>query len=240
MGSYEIYHHVNCNLFDFCGSPLHVSPEVETKYINSLDYTLSIYKGSIYSLVNQCIQNYQCCVPIWKCLLKYLPSTEVNSLCNILCHYYACRRDTYKPEFPMDDVFDLFIKKGADIDFIFYDQTYLSYLVKTNNVSLVKRCVEQYGANPRLSHLLIHACNFLTECQYKLVEQINSRPNSSVSIREDVRSMTTPYENHDVYSYLLQLRLNIDERDKDGRTPIIAACSEGSVPKIQLLLVRGS
>ena len=219
-------------LFDFCGSS---PPE---QYINSLDIALSGYKGSIYSLVNHCIQNYQCCVPIWKCLLKYLPSAEVNGLCNLLCQYYASRRDTYKEEFPMEDIFDLFIKKGAYINFIFYDQTYLSYLVKTNNVSLVKKCVEQYGANPHLSHLLIHACNFLTECQYIFVKQMKHRLISSEWIRKDVIDMTTPYVNHDVYSYLLQLHLNVNERDKHGMTPIISACSEGSVSKIKLLLAH--
>jgi hypothetical protein len=226
-------------LFDFCGSPIptHISLE---QYIKSLDVALSGYKGSIYSLVNHCIQNYQCCVPIWKCLLKYLPSAEVNGLCNLLCQYYACRRDTYKEEFPMEDIFDLFIKKGADINFIFFEQTYLSYLVKTNNVSLVKKCVEQYGANPHLSHLLIHACNVLTESQYHFIEdQKGGKPRYRITFPEKLSNMTTSYANLDVFSYLVNdLQLDVNEKDKNGLTPFIAVCSEGSIAKVQMILAR--
>jgi len=139
----------------------------------------------------------------------------------------------------MDDIFDLFIQNGANCNAIFYNKTFLSYLVVTNNVRLVKKCVEEYGANPRLGNLLIHACNVLTESDYFFIKDQTSEKPKYGSTLANIPKMTTPYSNLDVFSYLVNdLQLDVNEKDKNGLTPLIAVCSEGSIAKVQMILAR--
>ena len=227
-------------LFDFCGAQHHFSSEKEKRSINSFDYLLSLNKTNIFDLIDQCISNYQCCAPIWNSLLQKFDNNkfqiELNGHFHKLCRYYAIRTPEYKPDFPIDQILDLFIKKGVNVNYTFYGESCLSFLVKTNNLSLVKKLVEQYGANPRKSNLLIHACNALNESQYHFIEENKS---TTGSLMDDIVRISTPYDNRDVFSYLVnELGLDVDEKNKDGMTPFIAACSEGSIPKVKLILAR--
>ena len=229
-------------LFDFCGAQHHFSKEKEKRSIQSFDYLLSLEKTSTYDLFKQCIHNYQCCVPIWNSLLQHChKKPELNSHFHELCRYYALRTPKYKPEFPIETILDLFIKKGVYVNYTIYGESCLSFLVKSNNLSLVKKFVEQYGAKPHTTNLLIQACNALNERQYHLIkEQKTTTRRITIEEMDDIIvRIKTPYDNVDVFSYLVNdLQLDVDEKNKGGMTPLIAACSEGSIPKVRLLLAR--
>ena len=227
-------------LFDFCGAQHHFSKEKEKRSIQSFDYLLSLEKTSTYDLFKQCIHNYQCCVPIWNSLLQHChKKPELNAHFHELCRYYAIRTPEYKPEFPIETILDLFIKKGVYVNYTIYGVSCLSFLVKTNNLPLVKKFVEQYGANPHSTNLLIQACNALNESQYDFIQEQKTTARLSTILEDDIVRILKPYDNVYVFSYLVNdIQLDVNEKNSDGMTPLIAACSEGSIPKVRLLLAR--
>lgn len=98
---------------------------------------------------------------------------------------------------------------GCSLDQLVGEKTPLSYLVERDNrFPLLTWCITDKGANPHLGHLLVYASQFYGA------------------------------ENSHVFSYLLSLGLNIEDRLENGMTPFLAACESYDFLKITQLLEK--
>jgi hypothetical protein len=126
-------------------------------------------------------------------------------------------------------------------------KTALSFMVTADfNLSVLKWCIQTMGANPRQGHLLHHACNSISKHAHEsrvqaeqwYAEMLNGT-NTPMAEPEEL-SDCKPYENTQVYRYLLSLGLDLEECiTETGLTPLLSVCSEGNSDKVRAFLQVG-
>lgn len=128
---------------------------------------------------------------------------------------------------------------GCDLNKVVNGCTALSFLVKTNEVDTIKWCIA-HGAAPQLGHLLVHVFNHVDESQSVMNEWLMDDFAERLAELGGGHCIPyLPYSNKPMLEFVLTLNLDVNEPDQNGVTPLIAACSEGIIDKIALLLRHG-
>jgi hypothetical protein len=126
-------------------------------------------------------------------------------------------------------------------------KTALSFMVTTDfNRATVKWCIETLGVDIRKGRLLHYSCNFISKKAHEArleAGQIYSDMLNGFDTpmaEPDEISSSKPYENINMYRYLLSLGLDLEECiEETGLTPLLAVCSEGNEEKVQAFLQVG-
>lgn len=122
-------------------------------------------------------------------------------------------------------------------------KTALSFLVKSCDDTLIKWCVSK-GANPQKGHLLVYASKLLTKSQYDERTEIEKNHRylamNGMTPLADPDMVHPPYNNQRTFTYLVSIGAPVDDVDPiTGMTPLIGACCEDNLSKVQLLLQHG-
>jgi hypothetical protein len=103
---------------------------------------------------------------------------------------------------------------------------------------LLSWCVNEKGANPHCGHLLVYASNGITKKQHmERVDAWKERLEEQPMVERERKYK--PYKNNLMFTYLLELELDVEDCINSGMTPFLAACSEGTLYKVQRLLEKG-
>jgi ankyrin repeat protein len=172
-------------------------------------------------------------IHVWDIILPMISKKEINQDVDGMTLFMNCCQSS-TPLLKKKII--RLIHYGADINVCIEGKTALSYLVKTNEVEVVKWLISN-GADPTKGNLLAEM--FRTNDSY-LREWIEDMQERSDELGADFfipeEENQHAYENLDMLKFILSLSLPEDEF---GRVPLTMACQEGNLEKIILLLEHG-
>jgi hypothetical protein len=200
----------------------------------------------------------------WKYIMKFLKNEKkedatrtfqcyektTHTLLSYLC--FVIQHDQYEQHGRYDHLdiakqkITSLLELGCRWDQEIDQKTPLSYLILFDEaLPLLSWCINQKGANPHCGHLLVYASNGITKKQH--MERVDAWKESleQQSMVERERELVQkyrkykPYKNKLTFTYLLELGLDVEDCIDSGMTPFLAACSEGSLYKVQRLLEKG-
>lgn len=107
-------------------------------------------------------------------------------------------------------------------------------------LELLKWCIEK-GANPHHGHLLCYSSNYKNKQMQlektKAEEFSKENPELPDPI---ILQLYKPLKNNLILDYLISIGLDVDDTLENGRTPLLSACSEGTIDKVQALVEAGA
>lgn len=172
-------------------------------------------------------------IHVWDIILPMISKKEINQDVDGMTLFMNCCK--FSTPLLKKKMIRL-IHYGANINTCIEGKTALSYLVKTNEVEVVRWLISN-GADPTKGNLLAEMFRPNDSFLREWMEEVQERSNelgADFFIPEEENQV--PYENLDMLKFILSLSLPEDEF---GRVPLTLACQEGNVEKIILLLEHG-
>lgn len=130
---------------------------------------------------------------------------------------------------------------GADWNQIVGGVTALSYIVSTHHIDFLQWCISM-GADITKGNLLVHASCWLTEENYTKLYHKFIEDNTHYDPEYQLTRFYTPvYTNDTIFEFLVNMGLDVNEPlQENGMTPLLAACCEGNLVKVETLLLAGA
>lgn len=124
-------------------------------------------------------------------------------------------------------------------------KTALSFMVTSDSaLHDIKWCIRQ-GATVCKGHLLVYASNAITKQQQEeciaAQVQYNDLESRGIITLEPIEVVRcNGYDNYNVFTYLLDIGVPVDDVvPESGMTPLLAACCENDLYKVEKLLKKG-
>lgn len=220
---------------------------------------------SAFDLMGMVIYGNRADMTTWKYIMKLLKKEKneyatrtfqcyektTHTLLSYLC--FVIQHDQYYQHGRYDHLditkqkITSLLELGCRWDFEIEQKTPLSYLILCDEaIPLLSWCINEKGANPHVGHLLVYASNGITKKQHRerveaWKERLTHYEEQPIIERELVQKYRKykPYKNKLMFTYLLELGLDVEDCIDSGMTPFLAACSEGTLYKVQRLLEKG-
>jgi hypothetical protein len=250
--SYSVWEPISVHeLYEYSDPRQLLSAACQQNHISIVQKLFVQLDVSAFDLMGMVINGNRTDMTTWKYIIKFVQKedatrtfqcfkktthTLLSYLCSVL-HYEHL--DIAKEK--ITSLLDL----GCQWDYEIDQKTPLSYLIEYDDaLPLLSWCIHEKGANPHDGHLLVYASNGITKKQHMdrsnvWKAHVLHAQEENADIDRDVLQTYKPFKNKRVFTYLLELDLDVEDCIDSGMTPFIAACSEGTLYKVQQLLEKG-
>jgi len=233
--SYSVWEPISVHeLYEYSDPRQLLSAACQQNHISIVQKLFVQLDVSAFDLMGMVINGNRTDMTTWKYIIKFVQKEEATRTFQCFTKTthtllsYLCSVLHYEHLDIAKEKITSLLELGCRWDYEIDQKTPLSYLIDYDDaLPLLSWCIQEKGANPHHGHLLVHASNGITKKQH--MERSNG----------DILGTYRPYKNKRVFTYLLELGLDVEDCIDSGMTPFIAACSEGTLYKVKQLLEKG-